>query len=175
MKEYLQTWTENPFIAKVISQGIWILIIVLATLITNRVTRTAIKKFAKRYPQAGNMIAVIKTIVSVSIWVIAVLMILQAIGIAITPILAAFGVGGLAIALSVQDSLSNLFAGLHVLISHQIKVGDVVEIEPDYKGTVVDITWRFTVLEVNDEQQIIIPNSKIAQTIIKRTRPHKTR
>ncbi len=173
MKDYFFALLANPFFTLVILKVLWALAIVIAALVANKIARKTVKKFEKKYPQAGNIIAVIKTVVTVTIWVLAVLMILQMLGVAITPILAAFGVGGLALALSVQDSLTNLFAGLHVLISHQIKVGDVIELDGQYRGKVVDILWRYTVLEVSEEEQIIIPNSKIAQTIIKRMRVQK--
>lgn len=173
MKDYFFALLANPFFTLVVLKVVWTLAIVVAALVANKLARKTVRKFEKKYPQAGNIIAVIKTVVTVTIWVLAVLMILQMLGVAITPILAAFGVGGLALALSVQDSLTNLFAGLHVLISHQIKVGDVIELDGQYRGKVVDILWRYTVLEVSDEEQIIIPNSKIAQTIIKRTRVQK--
>ncbi len=173
MKEYIFALLANPVFTLVLFKVVWALAIVVAALIVNTITRKTVKKFEKKYPQAGNIIAVIKTVVSVTIWVIAVLMILQMVGVAITPILAAFGVGGLAVALSVQDSLANLFAGLHVLISHQIKVGDIIELDGPYRGKVVAILWRYTVLEVSDDEQIIIPNSKIAQSILKRIREKK--
>src|SRR5256886_10007588 len=54
---------------------------------------------------------------------------LSVLGVHVTPILTALGVGGLAVALALQDSLANLFAGLHLLADKPIRVGDYVKID----------------------------------------------
>src|SRR5439155_1367051 len=72
------------------------------------------------------------------------LVILSVHGMHITPILTALGVGGLAVALALQDSLDNLFAGMHLLADKPIRVGDYVKIADTTAGYVVDIGWRST-------------------------------
>ena len=62
------------------------------------------------------------------VYIIGILIILQSLGISITPILTALGVGGLAVALALQDTLSNLFAGIHVIASGQIKPGHYLKL-----------------------------------------------
>ncbi len=83
----------------------------------------------------------------------------------IKAMLTALGVGGLAIALALQDTLSNLFAGMQILASKQLKTGDYVKIEDSVEGYVVDINWRNTTLKTLLENIIIVPNSKISSTI----------
>jgi small-conductance mechanosensitive channel len=73
---------------------------------------------------------------------IGILVILHSLGISIAPLLTALGIGGLAVALALQDTLSNLFAGLHILMTRQIKPGDYIRLESGEEGFVVDITWR---------------------------------
>lgn len=97
---------------------------------------------------------------------IGLLIILQSLGISITPILTALGVGGLAVALALQDTLSNLFSGLHILLSGQVKPGDYVKLDTGDEGYVVDITWRNTTIRMLPNNIIIVPNSKLAQAII---------
>jgi len=98
---------------------------------------------------------------------IGILVILHSLGISIAPLLTALGIGGLAVALALQDTLSNLFAGLHILMTRQIKPGDYVRLESGEEGFVVDITWRNTTIRELPNNYIIVPNSKLAQAIVK--------
>lgn len=91
---------------------------------------------------------------------------LQTFGISITPMLTALGVGGLAVALALQDTLSNLFAGLQIIISQQLRVGDYVKLETGEEGYVTDIRWRNTTIRALPNNLIIVPNSKLASNII---------
>ena len=74
--------------------------------------------------------------------VIGVLIILGILGISIAPLITALGVGGLAVALALQDTLANFFAGFHILIEKSIRVGDFIKLESGHEGYVDDITWR---------------------------------
>lgn len=96
-----------------------------------------------------------------------VLMILQALGISITPILATLGIGGLAVALAFQDTLSNLFSGLYLIISGQVRTGDYVKLETGEEGYVSDITWRNTTIKEIANNLIIVPNTKLGSAIFK--------
>jgi len=97
---------------------------------------------------------------------IGILIILNYLGISIAPILTTLGVGGLAVALALQDTLSNLFAGIQILIERSIRVGDFVKIEEGIEGYVEDITWRTTRIRMLPNNIVIIPNSKLAQSMI---------
>lgn len=88
-------------------------------------------------------------------------------GISISPILAGLGIGGLAVALALQDTLSNLIAGLQIILSRQLKPGDYVQLNSGEEGYVVDITWRNTTIRELADNLIIIPNSKLSQSIVK--------
>ena len=89
------------------------------------------------------------------------LVILQSFGIAITPILTALGVGGLAVALALQDTLSNLFAGLYIIAARDMKPGDYIRLNSGEEGYIVDIDWRNTELRILSNM-IVVPNAKLA-------------
>ncbi len=89
--------------------------------------------------------------------------ILRVLGVAITPVLTALGVGGLAVALAMQDTLTNLFAGIYIISSKQMEVGHVVKLSSGEEGKINDITWRTTTLRTSAGNLIVIPNSKFAQ------------
>ena len=76
------------------------------------------------------------------------------------------GVGGLAVALALQDTLSNLFAGIHITVAHILKPGDYISLTSGEEGTVSDITWRCTTLLTQSNNVVVIPNSKLASTIV---------
>jgi small-conductance mechanosensitive channel len=86
-------------------------------------------------------------------------------GTSLTPLLTAFGVGGLAVALALQDTLSNLFAGFYVSISRLLRIGDYIKLSSGEEGYVTDINWRCTTMRTNGNNMIVVPNNKIGTTI----------
>ncbi len=98
--------------------------------------------------------------------IVGALVLLSALGVEITPILTALGVGGLAVALALQDTLSNLFAGMHLLADRPIRVGDYVKIADTIEGFVVDVGWRSTRVRMLQNNVVIVPNKRVAESII---------
>jgi small-conductance mechanosensitive channel len=96
----------------------------------------------------------------------AALIILQSVGVEIAPVLAALGVGGLAVALALQDTLSNLFSGVIIMASKQLRPGDFVGLDSGEEGYVEDVTWRNTTIRTLGNNMVIVPNSTIAQSNI---------
>jgi small-conductance mechanosensitive channel len=108
-----------------------------------------------------------RTSVRMTVLIIGTLVLLSSLGIAITPLLTALGVGGLAVALALQDSLSNLFAGIHLLADRPIRVGDYVRLSVEnVEGWVVDVGWRSTRIRMLQNNVVIVPNSKVSQSVI---------
>ncbi|MEO6325837.1 MAG: mechanosensitive ion channel domain-containing protein [Thermoanaerobaculia bacterium] len=92
---------------------------------------------------------------------------LDSIGISITPVLASLGVGSVAVALALQETLGNFFAGISILADHPIRVGEWVRIEPDVEGRVVTIGWRTTEVIDLSENLVILPNATVARATIR--------
>jgi small-conductance mechanosensitive channel len=92
---------------------------------------------------------------------IGLMVLLGFLGISVTPLLTALGVGGLAVALALQDTLANLFAGVHILVERPIAVGDFVRLSADEEGMVSDIGWRTTRLVTGANNTVVIPNKTI--------------
>ena len=111
-------------------------------------------------------VSLMKIVVNVIVMTFGLLVIFQTMGIKVTPILTALGVGGLAVALALQDTLANFFAGLQVLASRQINVGDYVHIDGGQEGFVHDIGWRSATIKMLNNNMVIIPNTKLAQAIV---------
>ena len=85
--------------------------------------------------------------------------------ISLGPVLTTLGVGGLAVALALQDTLSNLFAGFYVSISGLVNIGDYIKLSSGEEGYVADITWRCTTMRTGSNNLIVIPNKKLAESI----------
>jgi small-conductance mechanosensitive channel len=107
-----------------------------------------------------------QTVIRIIIFGVGFLVILNTLGISITPVLATLGVGGLAVALALQDTLSNLFAGFHIVLNRIVRVGDYIELDTGEKGYVTDINWRTTKVRMLPNNVVLIPNAKLTQTNI---------
>jgi small-conductance mechanosensitive channel len=94
------------------------------------------------------------------------LVILDSLGVSITPLLGTLGVGSLAVALGLQDTLGQIFAGIHVTMDQPVRLGDFVRLESGDEGWVRRIGWRTTRIESPTNSLIAIPNTKIASSII---------
>lgn len=116
--------------------------------------------------EAGDKyLAIVKRVIDVVVYIIAGIVLLRYFGVEITPLLASLGIGGLAVALALQDTFANFFAGFHTLTEKSIRVGDFIELESGLKGYVTDITWRTTRIKTLSDNFVIVPNSKLAQAI----------
>ena len=104
----------------------------------------------------------ISTILKVIIYTSGGLVVLQYYGISVAPIIAAMGGGVMAAALGAKETLENVFAGLQIILSRQIKVNEIIKIGSN-EGRVIDINWRYTsILPANEGSIIVIPNKDIA-------------
>ncbi|MBX2925497.1 MAG: mechanosensitive ion channel family protein [Chitinophagaceae bacterium] len=125
---------------------------------------TQIKSAKSR--EAAVSSSIVSNIIKVLVYCMGALVVLQFFGVSITPILAGLGVGGLAVALALQDTLSNLFAGIQLIATKKINPGDLVRLESGQEGFIEDISWRYTTIRTGDNNNIIIPNSKLSGLIV---------
>lgn len=110
--------------------------------------------------------SILATVINVGVYAIGIILILDAHGISISPLLTALGVGGLASALALQDTLSNLFSGITTLVSKQIRIGDYIKLSTGASGRVTDMNWRNTTLRTSTGNMIIVPNKSIAASTL---------
>jgi small-conductance mechanosensitive channel len=149
-----------------LSKTIHIVIVFSITLaianLSGKIFRNYVRKSNLPIPTTGLAYGILKG----AIITIGFLIILSILGISITPLLTALGVGGLAVALALQDTLANLFAGIHILMEKSIRVGDFVKLETGQEGYVEDITWRTTRVRMLPNNIVVIPNSKLSQSVL---------
>jgi small-conductance mechanosensitive channel len=139
--------------------------ILSATVLLSRVAVGFVQNYCQR-TEGVLPSTIFSNITRIAVYIIGILVALQSLGISITPILTALGVGGLAVALALQDTLSNLFSGIHILLSKQVRRGDYIRLSATEEGYVTDITWRNTTILAMSNNMIIVPNSKLATAII---------
>jgi small-conductance mechanosensitive channel len=148
-----------------------VVVIISVTLAAARITAGSVGLYSQRlYQRSGGASLPSPTIVTnftqLLVVLVGLLILLDSLGIRITPILTALGVGGLAVALALQDTLSNLFAGLYIITSRQIKPGDYIKLNTSEEGYVLDITWRNTKIKDGPNNMIIVPNAKLASATV---------
>ena len=115
----------------------------------------------------GVSASLLSNLAKICVFVFGILTILQTLGFSITPILATLGIGGLAVGLAFQDTLANLFSGLYLIISKQVRPHDYIKLTSGEEGYVTDITWRNTTIKEIPNNLIIIPNKNLASAIFK--------
>ena len=141
-------------------------IIASVTVTLANLSAMAIARAGARNAIAGAVTGLAQTTARGAVLVVGGLILLAALGVQITPLLTALGVGGLAVALALQDTLGNLFAGLHLLADRPIRVGDYVKIGDTVEGFVVDVGWRSTRVRLLQNSVVIVPNSTVAKSTI---------
>ncbi|ORU01053.1 Potassium efflux system KefA protein / Small-conductance mechanosensitive channel [Anaerovibrio sp. JC8] len=104
--------------------------------------------------------------VSWSIYVIGIIIILAECGISITPFITAMGIGGMALALGMQETMASIFAGFTIIFAPQIRNNDFVRLSNGQEGKIKDIAWRYTTIENLDGNTIVVPNQQIASAIL---------
>ncbi len=148
------------------SKSIHIIIILSITIATanliGNIFRNYVQSSALPLPTTGLAYGTIKS----TIFIMGFLIILSTLGISITPLITALGVGGLAVALALKDTLSNFFSGMHILMEKSIRVGDFIKLQTGEEGYVDDITWRTTRVRRLPNNMVVVPNSILAQSVV---------
>jgi small-conductance mechanosensitive channel len=142
------------------------LVIISLTLMFMRVAGDLTRFYGSQIPGALPVATLTQTLAQLAVVILGVLVLLNLLGFSISPILTALGVGGLAVALALQDTLSNLFAGFYVAVAGQVRLGDYIRMDGGQEGYVTDISWRSTTIRALSNNLIIVPNSKLAQAIV---------
>ncbi|MBU0585899.1 mechanosensitive ion channel family protein [Candidatus Micrarchaeota archaeon] len=112
------------------------------------------------------LLPIIEKMLRVAIYVVAILMALTNLNVEITPLLAGLGIASLAVALALQDSLGNFFAGVNISVDQPLRKGDYIQTEGGIEGVVQEVGWRSTKILTLQNNFVVIPNSKLAQSVV---------
>ncbi|GGW10462.1 mechanosensitive ion channel protein [Streptomyces capoamus] len=144
-------------------QALQVWVIVVVTFSAARVIAGLVRTVTQSRSGVAGSATIFVNITRVLVLAIGFLVVLQTLGISIAPLLTALGVGGLAVALALQDTLANLFAGVHILASKTVQPGDYIRLSSGEEGYVVDINWRQTTVRQLSNNLVVIPNGQLAK------------
>lgn len=151
----LRVWVVRAFTIVGFSQlGIWASSAVLAWIVVRR------KAAATGDRAAAGSLGIIGFVMRVLVWTLVVLLMLDNLGVDITALVAGLGVGGIAVALAVQNVLGDLFASLSITLDRPFVVGDTVQVG-DFVGSVEQIGVKSTRLRSVNGEQIVIANADL--------------
>jgi small-conductance mechanosensitive channel len=155
----------NTTLWDLITTGLTIALIASIAVLLSRIANGFIKLYTSQVQSLPSS-SLLVNVAGIVIFTLAGLIALQSIGVAVAPILTALGVGGLAVALALQETLANFFAGIVIIVSRQLRPNDYVRLESGDEGYVTDITWRNTTIRSLTNNTIIVPNSTMSSSII---------
>jgi len=98
--------------------------------------------------------------------ILTIIVVLENLGISLTAIWTTLGVGSVAVALALQETLSNLFAGLYLLADRPVNPGDYIKLDSGQEGYVLQISWRSTRMRTQANNIVFVPNSTMAKAVI---------
>jgi small-conductance mechanosensitive channel len=116
-------------------------------------------------PAAATGLAAVGFIARVLVWTIVLLMVLDNLGVNVTAMVAGLGIGGIAVALAVQNILGDLFASLSIVIDKPFVIGDFIVIDKE-AGTVEYVGLKTTRIRSLSGEQVVISNSDLLKTRI---------
>lgn len=158
-----------------INEVFFVVMVLLSSYLISKVSSFIFGLWLKSKDKYEKTPQLLDKIIAVTIYLIGLIIILAHFNIQTSPLIATLGIGGLAIGLAINKTLTNLFAGIHILSDKPINVGDFIEIpQENIKGYVGDIGWRSTRIKSLAGNIIIVPNLKLAEnTIINNYLPQK--
>lgn len=159
-------WPLTPEARLLVGRAIFVLLAFSMTFRAARVASHLVDRFGSTLAPALPVSSLTRNIAWGLTALLGVLVILNGLGLSIAPMLTALGVGGLAVALALQEPLANFFAGVFITLGGQVRLGDYVKLDTGQEGYVADFSWRSTRLRMLANNLVVVPNAKLAQAIL---------
>ncbi len=156
----------DPNLSQVIVQGLIILLMLSVLLVLARITNRGITVIADR--MEGTLISstIVINITNFIYLMLALLIIIESLGINVTPLITLLGIGGLTVALALQQTLSNFFAEIYIVASREFKMDDYIKLDSGEEGYITDMNWRHAIIRPPTNIDIVIPNSRLASAVV---------
>jgi small-conductance mechanosensitive channel len=144
-----------------------VIIISLSVWFAELVVRLLVAAVPNRPGRASPITGVVQNVVRIFVMLVGLVLVLGNFGISVTPMLTGLGIGGLAVALGLQETLANVFAGMQLTIARNIRIGDILRLQDGEELVLEDIGWRAVRMRrVFTEATVIIPNARLANDMI---------
>lgn len=159
-------WHPATNIALTIDKALYVVTAASLTFLASEVLVKFIRIHGPVIDRTQPTTTLTENVIRIVVVILGLLVILNGLGLTITPILTALGVGGLAVALALQDTLANLFAGLYLTVAKHIRIGNYIKLSSGEEGYLVDIDWRASRLRQLSNNTVLVPNAKFSQSIV---------
>ncbi len=164
-------WVKNFIHGDSLQAWVVAALIILATAIVSAIVTRVIRRLMQVDGLPIPESSIIVNIVRIVIWVLGISIMLSAcFNVDVNALLAALGVGGIALSLGLQDTIKNFIGGLQVTLMGIVHPGDHVVVD-GVEGIVQDVTWRQTVVKDYDNNVHLIPNAVINATTVQKIDP----
>ncbi len=150
-----------PGLASIIDKVLTVAFLGSATWVIALFSVGLLRLYTTRDDGISPLTSLFEFLAKVLIFTIGFLIILQSIGISITPLLTAFGIGGVSIGLALQNTLSNLMSGINIITSKKVRPGDYIQLRSGESGYVIDVDLKYTVVQEITDNLLVIPNTQI--------------
>jgi len=128
--------------------------------------RMRVERSAKGSVVERTMLHNINNVVNALIYLLGFLLVMRALDYDVTPYIASLGIAGLAVALALQSTLSNYFAGFYITSDRSVIAGDYIELDNGLQGYVERIGWRSTRIKTLMNNVVVLPNAKLAEMVL---------
>jgi small conductance mechanosensitive channel len=142
-----------------------VVVLIICVIVIRIVTHLTDKLFARSKRMDETVKRFLAAAIKIFLWILAIVIIAGALGIPTASLVAVISVAGLALSLSVQSILTNLFSGVTLLLTRPMNVGDFVD-AAGVTGTVERISMFYTTIVTPNKQMVTIPNSDVASSTI---------
>ena len=132
----------------------------------DRISRLWLRRAATRYPLFTEGYGLVTGAVRGTIIALGLLMFLESVGISIGPLLASLGIGSLAIALGLQETVKNMFSGFFLIADKPLEVGDYVKLQSGQEGQLFKLGWRSSKFRMLTSEVVVVPNSQLIDSIV---------
>jgi small-conductance mechanosensitive channel len=144
-----------------------VMIISLTLWFAELIVRLLVAVVPSKPGRASPVTGVVQNVVRIFVMLVGLVLLLGNFGISVAPMLTTLGIGGLAVALGLQETLANVFAGMQLTIARNIRVGDVLRLEEGEEAVLEDIGWRAVRMRrLLTNATVIVPNSRLAHDVI---------
>jgi len=146
--------------------GLEIALVLACAMALSRIAVAAVSAYATRHPAVTPALGVARATVRVAVAILALITALESLGVPVAPLLTTLGIGSLAVALALQDTLANFFAGLYLLADRPVRTGDYIKLQEGAEGFVEAIGWRSSRLRTSSKSIVVVPNIKLSTAIL---------
>jgi len=149
-------------IHRVVSVGVLAVIIYY----TSKVTQHFLNRWLEGTPERRSLREPIHFFTNVVFAVFGAMILLENLGVRLTAVWTTLGVGSVAVALALQDTLSNFFAGVYLRLDNPVRMEDYIKLESGEEGYVIHLGWRSARIRRLQNNVVILPNAKLASAIV---------